>query len=77
MAVPTEIYPGAPVAAFRLDEPQPRRTVGLVWRKTSARKRDFVELGRVLTEAACETHAEATTFINNADRSAAEAGMRQ
>jgi|JRHI01.1.fsa_nt_gi LysR family hydrogen peroxide-inducible transcriptional activator len=77
MAVPTEIHPGAPVAVFRLDEPQPRRTVGLVWRKTSARKRDFVELGRVLTEAACETLAEATTLINSAGKSAAEAAMRQ
>jgi LysR family hydrogen peroxide-inducible transcriptional activator len=77
MAVPTEIHPGAPVAVFRLDEPQPRRTVGLVWRKTSARKRDFVELGRVLTEAACETLAEATTLINSANTAAAEAAMRQ
>jgi hypothetical protein len=36
-----------------------------------------VELGRVLTEAACETLAEATTLINSAGKSAAEAAMRQ
>ena len=76
MAVPTEVHPGAPVTVFRLDEPQPRRTIGLVWRKTSARKRDFVELGRVLTEAACETLAEATALINSSDPRAIEAAAR-
>lgn len=73
IAVPTEVHPGASVAVFRLDEPQPRRTIGLVWRKTSARKRDFVELGRVLTEAARETLTEATALIDAADPAATEA----
>lgn len=32
-------------------EPEPRRSVGLVWRKTSPRRRDYVELGQLLKEA--------------------------
>lgn len=32
-------------------EPQPFRTVGLAWRRTSPRKRDFHEIGRLLVEA--------------------------
>lgn len=32
-------------------EPVPHRTIGLAWRSTSPRKRDFLELGRLLTEA--------------------------
>lgn len=32
-------------------EPEPYRTIGLAWRNTSPRRRDFVELGRLLVEA--------------------------
>lgn len=77
IAVPTEVHPSAPVAVFRLDEPQPRRTIGLVWRKTSARKRDFVELGRVLTEAARETLTEAKALIHAADAAGAKSAKRR
>jgi LysR family hydrogen peroxide-inducible transcriptional activator len=35
----------------RFVEPEPFRTIGLVWRSTSPRKRDFEELGRLVTKA--------------------------
>jgi len=36
------------VKLLRFVEPQPRRNIGLAWRPTSARKADFMQLGRVL-----------------------------
>jgi LysR family hydrogen peroxide-inducible transcriptional activator len=35
----------------RFAEPQPGRTVGLAWRRTSPRKLDFVALGQIVTAA--------------------------
>ncbi|WP_342210258.1 LysR substrate-binding domain-containing protein [Stappia indica] len=39
------------VALLRFEEPQPQRTVGLVWRRSSPRKRDFEALGSCILEA--------------------------
>jgi LysR family transcriptional regulator, hydrogen peroxide-inducible genes activator len=39
------------VKLLRFVEPQPARTVGLAWRRTSPRKRDFTALGEIVTEA--------------------------
>jgi LysR family hydrogen peroxide-inducible transcriptional activator len=39
------------IKLLRFAEPKPSRTVGLVWRSTSARKADFAALGRVFVEA--------------------------
>jgi LysR family transcriptional regulator, hydrogen peroxide-inducible genes activator len=39
------------VKLLRFAEPQPARVVGLAWRRTSPRKRDFTALGEVVTEA--------------------------
>jgi LysR family hydrogen peroxide-inducible transcriptional activator len=36
---------------LRFAPPQPGRTVGLVWRRTSPRKADFLALGEVITDA--------------------------
>ncbi|MDX2204283.1 MAG: LysR substrate-binding domain-containing protein [Hyphomicrobiaceae bacterium] len=36
------------IALIRFEEPQPTRTIGLAWRATSPRRRDFVELGRLI-----------------------------
>jgi LysR family transcriptional regulator, hydrogen peroxide-inducible genes activator len=38
------------IKLLRFAEPQPRRTVGVAWRSTSARKADFAALGRVFVE---------------------------
>ncbi len=38
------------VKLLRFVEPQPARTVGLAWRRTSPRKRDFTALGEIVVE---------------------------
>ena len=37
------------VKLLRFADPEPRRSVGLAWRRTSPRKRDFFALGEVIT----------------------------
>lgn len=39
------------VKLLRFAEPQPARTIGLAWRHTSPRKRDFTALGEIVTRA--------------------------
>jgi LysR family transcriptional regulator, hydrogen peroxide-inducible genes activator len=39
------------VELLRFVDPQPARTIGLAWRRTSPRKRDFAALGEIVTEA--------------------------
>ena len=38
------------IRIMRFTEPQPSRVLGLAWRATSPRKRDFVELGKLIVE---------------------------
>lgn len=42
------------IALLRFTDPQPARTIGLVWRKTSPRKDDFAALGHLLADIAVE-----------------------
>lgn len=58
MALPIELRPDMPVKLFRFAEPEPSRSVGLVWRKTSPRKHDFQALARILTEVGQALTAE-------------------
>lgn len=46
---------GRDITLVRFVEPEPFRTIGLVWRSTSPRTADFEELGRLVTEAWQET----------------------
>ncbi len=39
------------ITLMRFSAPEPYRTLGLAWRKTSPRRRDFLELGRLLLQA--------------------------
>jgi LysR family transcriptional regulator, hydrogen peroxide-inducible genes activator len=39
------------IKLMRFTDPQPRRTVGLAWRRSSPRKRHFAELGKLITQA--------------------------
>lgn len=58
---------------MRFTEPEPSRTLGLAWRATSPRKRDFVELGQLIDQARLSgaTKASATeTVLANASASA-------
>ena len=46
------------VRLLRFAEPEPARTIGLAWRRTSPRKKDFAALGEILTETLdLSTHA--------------------
>lgn len=38
------------IKLLRFADPEPRRTIGLAWRRTSPRKTDFVALGRLVNE---------------------------
>jgi LysR family hydrogen peroxide-inducible transcriptional activator len=35
----------------RFADPEPKRVLGMAWRKSASRKRDFVELGKLINEA--------------------------
>jgi LysR family hydrogen peroxide-inducible transcriptional activator len=50
LAVDLEVRRGD-IKLMRFVDPQPRRTIGLAWRKSSPRKRHFVELGKLITNA--------------------------
>jgi LysR family hydrogen peroxide-inducible transcriptional activator len=39
------------VKLLRFAEPEPRRTIGLAWRRTSPRKEDFLALGQAIAKA--------------------------
>ena len=39
------------VKLLRFAEPEPARTIGLAWRRTSPRKQDFTALGKIIVEA--------------------------
>jgi LysR family transcriptional regulator, hydrogen peroxide-inducible genes activator len=45
------------VKLLRFVEPQPARTIGLAWRRTSPRKRDFAALGEIVTDTLKRTMA--------------------
>lgn len=47
------------IQVMRFEDPEPKRTLGLAWRTTSPRKRDFVELGRLIVECAAPDDARA------------------
>ena len=50
LAVDLEVRRGD-IHLMRFIDPQPRRTIGLAWRKSSPRKRHFAELGKLITQA--------------------------
>lgn len=50
MALPVELRAEMPVTLFAFADPQPRRTIGLAWRKTSPRRRDFEALAAIISE---------------------------
>jgi DNA-binding transcriptional LysR family regulator len=47
------------IKLLRFVEPEPSRTVGLAWRRTSPRKADFIALGQSVIEALNRGHASA------------------
>jgi LysR family transcriptional regulator, hydrogen peroxide-inducible genes activator len=49
------------VKLLRFAAPEPGRTVGLAWRRTSPRKADFVALGQIVVEALAPPSAKRST----------------
>ncbi len=51
MAVPVETR-SAPVSVARFKKPQPSRTIGMIWRKTSPLKEQLLQISEVVCESA-------------------------
>jgi len=47
------------IRLMRFADPEPRRVIGLAWRKSSPRKRHYVELGKMIAQAAAVQMKEA------------------
>ncbi len=58
MAIPVETR-SAQVSIARFPEPQPRRTIGMIWRNSSPLARQLTQVGALVHEAAHEHRAEA------------------
>jgi LysR family hydrogen peroxide-inducible transcriptional activator len=50
MAVASEVHRGGDIRLLRFPAPQPKREIGLAWRKTSPRKDEFKQFGKLLCE---------------------------
>jgi LysR family hydrogen peroxide-inducible transcriptional activator len=55
MAVASEVYHRNDIRLLRFAAPEPKREIGLVWRKTSPRKADFTAFAALLKELAPRT----------------------
>lgn len=53
LAVPLETRRGD-IHLMRFTEPEPQRVIGLAWRRSSPRKRHFIELGQMITDASAK-----------------------
>jgi LysR family hydrogen peroxide-inducible transcriptional activator len=60
MAVAVETR-SAPVSVARFKNPQPSRTIGMVWRKTSPLARQLQQISEVVCIAAGKPHARRMT----------------
>lgn len=52
------------IKMIRFVEPEPSRSIGLVWRRSSPRREDFVALGRLVTDAGMAVLKRAAQSIN-------------
>jgi LysR family transcriptional regulator, hydrogen peroxide-inducible genes activator len=52
MAIAREIHHPGDIRLLRFKPPEPKREIGLVWRKTSPRKTDFVQFAQLLLDVA-------------------------
>jgi LysR family hydrogen peroxide-inducible transcriptional activator len=51
MAISSEVH-GIGIRLLRFPSPEPKREIGLAWRKTSPRKAEFLQLAKLLCDAA-------------------------
>jgi len=61
------------VRLLRFAEPQPARVIGLAWRRTSPRKRDFTALGEIVIQALGQSERSEIAARNFARRAGASA----
>jgi LysR family transcriptional regulator, hydrogen peroxide-inducible genes activator len=52
------------IALLRFPAPEPTRAVALAWRRSSPRRRDFAELGRLLTASRTATSDDASVRVD-------------
>ncbi len=52
MAIASEIHRRSDIRLLRFRAPEPKREIGLAWRKTSPRKADFNQLAQLLRDVA-------------------------
>lgn len=50
MAISSEIHRGGDIRLLRFPAPEPKRAIGLAWRKTSPRKAEFAQFGKLLCD---------------------------
>jgi LysR family hydrogen peroxide-inducible transcriptional activator len=55
MAISSEIHRGGDIRLLRFTSPEPKRGIGLAWRKTSPRKAEFAQFGKLLCEVVPKT----------------------
>lgn len=51
MAIASEVHARGDIRLLRFPAPEPKREIGLAWRKTSPRKRDFMQFAELLRSA--------------------------
>jgi LysR family hydrogen peroxide-inducible transcriptional activator len=66
---------GRDITLVRFVDPEPNRTIGLVWRSTSPRTADFEELGRLVGKAWTDGPLAAARGLNQKWRKAASAAQ--
>jgi LysR family hydrogen peroxide-inducible transcriptional activator len=52
MAIASEVHSRDDIRLLRFHAPEPKREIGLAWRKTSPRRRDFMQFAELLREVA-------------------------
>jgi LysR family transcriptional regulator, hydrogen peroxide-inducible genes activator len=65
---------GRDITLVRFIDPEPARTIGLVWRSTSPQKQDFEELGRLVSKAWKEPPLSTVRAGSKTRRSVSAAG---
>ena len=61
------------IHVMRFEAPEPKRVIGLAWRKSSPRKRDFAELGDIIAGVVGELQKQTAAWLER-DRPLPQAG---
>jgi LysR family hydrogen peroxide-inducible transcriptional activator len=58
MAIASEVHQGSHIRLLHFAKPEPKREIGLAWRKTSPRKKDFLQFAELLKQAVPNSGAD-------------------